>query len=274
MKKYFVISDIHSFFTPFKKALDDAGFDPTNKDHWLIVAGDLFDRGPDSLQVYNYISKLKRKILIRGNHEDLFEDAYKRQAFLYYDLSNGTVKTFYEINKIKYNQFLAFNSDNDTSIFNTNKTRLLREWINQKFVDYVEFTNFVIVHSWIPLEVNENCEYCYNPKWRKASQEEWQRARWGNPFKWSALNLGVPNKKIIVGHWHCSAGWANILNLTEFGRDARFDIFENDNLIAIDACTAHSNKCNVFVFEDDAKPKKGKTYNQWTLLRKSSKRKQ
>ena len=37
MPKFFVTSDIHSFMNPLKRALDEKGFDPTNKDHWLVV---------------------------------------------------------------------------------------------------------------------------------------------------------------------------------------------------------------------------------------------
>ena len=40
MPKFFVTSDIHSFMNPLKRALDEKGFDPTNKDHWLVVCGD------------------------------------------------------------------------------------------------------------------------------------------------------------------------------------------------------------------------------------------
>lgn len=38
MPKFFVISDVHSFYTPMKEALDAAGFDPDDEDHWLISA--------------------------------------------------------------------------------------------------------------------------------------------------------------------------------------------------------------------------------------------
>ena len=40
--KYFVVSDIHSFFDEFKKAIGEAGFDPTNENHKLIICGDLY----------------------------------------------------------------------------------------------------------------------------------------------------------------------------------------------------------------------------------------
>ena len=46
---YFVVSDVHSFWDPFEAALTASGFEKDNKNHKLIVCGDMFDRGPDSL---------------------------------------------------------------------------------------------------------------------------------------------------------------------------------------------------------------------------------
>jgi len=41
MKKYFVASDTHSFYTPFIKELNKTGFDLNNEEHILIICGDL-----------------------------------------------------------------------------------------------------------------------------------------------------------------------------------------------------------------------------------------
>lgn len=68
MKKYFVASDIHSFYTPFVKELNKTSFDLNNEEHILIICGDLFDRGSESLKLYEFIKSLpkERRILIRG----------------------------------------------------------------------------------------------------------------------------------------------------------------------------------------------------------------
>jgi hypothetical protein len=44
------------------------GFDACNNEHVLIVCGDLFDRGSESLKLYEFIKSLpkERRILIRG----------------------------------------------------------------------------------------------------------------------------------------------------------------------------------------------------------------
>ncbi|MBR6657532.1 MAG: metallophosphoesterase [Oscillospiraceae bacterium] len=45
MPKFFVFSDVHGFYSMFMEALDNAGYDKNNPEHWLISCGDNFDRG-------------------------------------------------------------------------------------------------------------------------------------------------------------------------------------------------------------------------------------
>ena len=97
--KYFVVSDIHSFYSELKKALDIAGFNKRNKDHTLIVCGDIFDRGPETVELYKFLTSIpkKRCILIKGNHELLYEALLKKKLPESYDFSNHTVDTFCQI---------------------------------------------------------------------------------------------------------------------------------------------------------------------------------
>ena len=97
--KYFVVSDIHSFGNILAKTLKKCGFDKRNKNHTLIVCGDVFDRGTDTVKVYNYLKSIpkKRCILIKGNHESLYFDLLKKYYPDSYDFSNGTVLTFAQI---------------------------------------------------------------------------------------------------------------------------------------------------------------------------------
>ena len=97
MKKLFVVSDTHSFYSELKLALDKAGFDENDESHWLIVCGDAFDRGEESLEMLHFLMSLERKILVRGNHDSLLEDCCKRRYAFGHDISNGTAKTIYDI---------------------------------------------------------------------------------------------------------------------------------------------------------------------------------
>ena len=53
-KKFFVIADVHSFYTEMKRALDVAGFEINNPDHILISCGDALDRGSQSSVEFSF----------------------------------------------------------------------------------------------------------------------------------------------------------------------------------------------------------------------------
>ena len=90
MTKLFCISDVHGFYDEMIKALNDAGFEPDNPDHLLIGLGDYIDRGRQPMQVVRYLHNLPNKVLIKGNHEDLFEECCLRGFPYNHDVSNGT----------------------------------------------------------------------------------------------------------------------------------------------------------------------------------------
>ena len=100
-KTLFIVSDIHSFYTPFKKALDEKGFDANSENHWLIVCGDAFDRGTESKEVLNFLLSLERKILVKGNHDLLLQELISRGYPQYHDSRNGTKQTVLDLGKEK-----------------------------------------------------------------------------------------------------------------------------------------------------------------------------
>ena len=80
MKKYFIVADIHSFYTEMIKALEEKGWDINNPDHIFVSLGDLLDRGNEPMECLKFVNSIPRdrKILIRGNHEDLIEECLDR----------------------------------------------------------------------------------------------------------------------------------------------------------------------------------------------------
>lgn len=245
--KLFIISDIHGFYDEMIDSLKNADFDKDNLNHYLICLGDYFDRGKYPVEVMRYLRNLDRKILIRGNHEELLEDLCDRSDFLMHDISNGT-----------YDTVLRFSSDPYFSF--AEKCDFTEKKIKPFFSmmeNYFETENYIFVHSWIPLINKDNLpkyytknrKFEFNPNWRNANQREWDEAMWGNPFELAKKFL--PDKTIVFGHWHCSAGWAEKENRSEFGEDAKFDIFYGDGFIGIDACTARTKKINCLVLEDN-----------------------
>lgn len=250
MPKFFVVSDIHSFYTPLKKALDDKGFDPNNEDHWLIVCGDAFDRGYESNEVLHLLMSLERKILVKGNHDILLEECCMREYPYSYDTSNGTRRTIQDLGGIYGIPF--------DECCQTTWNRLAR--YRELLVNYFETKNYIFVHSWIPLIVIDDypkyytrARECYfNPNWRNATEKEWEQAMWGNPFDLHMLGLNQTGKTIVFGHWHCSAGHKMLGHCNdEVGDDAIWEPCYAEGIIGIDRCTAHTGEVNVIVVEDE-----------------------
>ena len=96
--KYYVTADVHGFYTILHDALEEVGFFAETQPHKLIILGDLFDRGTEAPELQEFILKLmeeNRVILVKGNHEDLFEEMLTEDAGLPYrhHVSNGTYMT-------------------------------------------------------------------------------------------------------------------------------------------------------------------------------------
>lgn len=237
MPKFFVCSDIHSFYTPLKKALDEKGFDPHNEDHWLVVCGDCFDRGDESCVLLKYLMQLERKILIRGNHDNLLEECCMREYPQWHDASNGTKKTIEDIGGASVGRPF-----DECCLRTWNITAAYRSLL----VNYLETQNYIFVHSWIPTRCGG-----YDAYWRKANQDRWNDVMWENPFDLADFGLNQTGKTIVFGHYHTSYARAVNENKPEWGNDADFSIYYGDKYIGLDGCTAYSGQVNVLVLEDE-----------------------
>lgn len=256
--KYFCVSDVHGFYDQLISALNIAGFDRNNPNHMLISCGDHFDRGRQPMEVLDYLMNLPRKILIRGNHEDLLTECCARGWFHPYDESNGTFHTVHDLSADFATQYKEEKGDYPQARERCGAAIQLLQPFFSQLETYYETENYIFVHAWIPVQVHDSAPFHHlrgrkfsaHPAWRNASEEEWDQARWLNPFTMAKLGLQT-EKTIVCGHWHCSAGWASAEGRSEFGEDALFDIYEGDGFIAIDGCTAHTGKVNVLVVEDE-----------------------
>ena len=231
--KFFIVSDVHSFYTPMIEALDEAGFEKDNPNHWFISCGDNFDRGNESEKVRQFLLNLPQKTLIKGNHEDLILDCCERSYPEFHDAANGTMDTIIELGHGDLNGFE----------WACEITEIKLEPLLNQMVNYFETKNYVFVHSFIPYWIDTN--------WRDGTKKDWKKARWGNPFKLCNMGYWKENKKLVFGHWHTSIEWSKILHTSEHGEDAVYDIYESKSFIGIDTCTALSNKVNVLVVEDE-----------------------
>lgn len=249
MKKIFVTSDVHSHFDIFYEALLAMGFDINNPEHILALCGDLFDRGDQTVELFEFVKSLgDRFIYVRGNHEDLLFDCIAEirsgRVPSSHHFHNGTVKTICQF--CKQNEWIVYDPTWRDKICEIMQPVL--DFINDKCVNYAEIGDYILVHGWVP---------CYHglDDFRNATDEDWKQARWDNGMEmWRYPRCRVEGKTVVCGHWHCSWGWSNIKQeRKEFPTTNRvdwqksFEPFVEDGIIAIDACTAYSKLCNVIV---------------------------
>ena len=252
MPKFFVTSDIHSFCTPLKKALDKKGFDPNNEDHWLVVCGDVFDRGDESKEVLYFLMSLERKILVKGNHEWLLEQCVNEISRGVvpgrHHFSNGTIKTICQF--CGENEWIIYDPSWRDKICKTMQPIL--DFIHKNCVNYAEIGDYIMVHGWIP-------SFQHLDDFRDATDDEWEESMWWNGMEmWKNPKNRVNGKTIVCGHYHCSWGWSHIKQKRkEFPQKSKkdweksFEPFVEDGIIAIDSCVAHTGLINCVVLECD-----------------------
>ena len=252
MNKFFVMSDIHSFYDEMIKALQNAGYDENDPTHYIVVCGDIFDRGTQPIETLKFFHNKPRCILVRGNHEDLFEDCCHRQKPLMHDISNGTWETINILGSYQHSK----TGLNDRTIC-SNALDMVKP-VFDKMVDYFETKKYVFVHGYIPVSdapsiyVKNEYPIYYHENWRELGDKAWSVARWENGMDVASRGFIEPYKLVVCGHWHTS--WAHSRfddDGAEWGPTANFDPYWGDGVIGIDGCTAYSGKVNCIVLEDE-----------------------
>ena len=281
--KYFIVSDIHSAYTPLKTALTEKGFDLANPEHILVVNGDLFDRMDESKQLLEFVKSLDdRFIYVRGNHEDLLQDLYadimSNRPIGSHHFSNGTVKTICDLCDLTHTDFNNWGYTDNAQLKIKEIIGDLLDYIESKCINYFEIANkYIITHCWIPLIEKEDNYYYYSAKklylgiydkWNIDPtaledkeffeyRSKWMASRWGNPFECWKQKMCPEGKVIVSGHWHTSYGFSHIdMKLKEWPDKNRkdwqdsFKIWKRDNFIAIDGCVAYSGIVNCLVINE------------------------
>lgn len=239
--KYFIVSDVHSFYKPLMKALNSLNFNSGTDT--LISLGDLFDRGPDSVNLLDFIDSLPNKILIRGNHDTALEDIRNLRRYPNdIDEHNGTIRTIMD---------LGGHDNLYDNIRELSRNEKLYNYL-KSLRNYYETDDYLFVHGWFPYDEENYTDY-----YKTASQDEWDSATWDNGFvEYQIMNRSEKpiNKTVVFGHYHTSFGH-HYLNGDgkEFPdkdlSECNFSIFNNGKIIGMDACTALTGKCNCLVLK-------------------------
>ena len=262
--KYFVVADVHGFYSELINALNAKGFNPNDTEHKLVICGDLLDRGRGAVQLQNYVLDLMAKdkvVLIKGNHEDLMLDLVNNigfYTFRFFDThhySNRTVDSGEQL--VGMSDFDVIRQPDEFAA-KVKETPFVNTII-PAMKDNFETEHYIFVHGWIPCYGDKQSKnYEYNSDWRNADAEDWDKARWYNGMELAhKYKIVEPGKTIVCGHWHCSWGWSHIKQKRkEFpeknrkGWEKSFEPYAEEGIIALDACTSYSGIINVVVLED------------------------
>ena len=233
----FAVSDVHGHYTALMQALEESGFDAGNENHVFLSLGDLADRGTENVKVYEFVKSLPRKILLKGNHEDMLRDILTGGEVSVTDIYNGTDITVAEllgeeaidkygfIDLYKYEEKIA-----ETLSF------------LDSMENYFEFGDYVFTHGWLPCDIDlAHRKARVLDDWRNATEEEWSEARWLSWKEMYAVGAMLAGKTVVCGHRPARMG-DTFDPMRERDCD---DIFYGDGVIAIDAYTIRSGKVNV-----------------------------
>lgn len=127
----YVMSDLHGMYDKFIKMLETIDFSDEDK---LYIIGDVIDRGPNCVDILEYIITHKNITLLKGNHEQMYidyiESDYRDNIYLY----NGGNMTLDELAEKSTEHNLV---DKYYKYFKTLKT-------------YEVVNNYILVHAAFP----------------------------------------------------------------------------------------------------------------------------
>ncbi len=73
-RNVYIFGDIHGNLKPLRRALKKVKYNPAKGDY-LIGCGDWLDRGPNVLEIAQFIEETENLHWVRGNHEDMLQNA-------------------------------------------------------------------------------------------------------------------------------------------------------------------------------------------------------
>lgn len=264
-KTIFALSDIHGHFQEMQKALHDVGYNEDDPSHLLIVCGDLFDRGIESVAIFKYLYRLtqeKKAIVIKGNHDTMFQEFLEGSNPYFNWRYNGMRTTFDDFwgtsnslkNMIELKELGNINYDDFEECFNVyinrtrnninNKYSYLLDWL-KNMPYYYETKKYIFTHGSIDTKVND----WHHPTKQKHKYCGWEACTWddGSFFGESICNT---NKIVVIGHFATNVLREIYYNEPKDNSDYSILKREDGRIIALDSCTIVSKKVNVLKVDD------------------------
>ena len=237
MKKYFIFADVHGCFSALLVALDNAGFDPENKEHILLSLGDNFDRGKENSNVADFLIKYhkqERLLGILGNHDEFFlQFLLELNDGIFNCQQNGMIETLDSLAGLDASKFLWEHPEVIIAKIKENYPELISmmadEWENEFVIGMYSFTHAGYT------DINY-------------LNEKWEPDNWAKTEKF-VMYYEKQDLNYVFGHWH-----AYRLHRV-FGTSGKNDMvhtpFIYKNFIGIDPCSNLSQIVNVLVLENN-----------------------
>ena len=256
-KKIFFISDLHGNYTDTIKCLKNKGYNENNENHLIVVLGDIFDRGQENLEVYEWLYKAtkdKKAIVTNGNHHKFFIDFLEGSINPFNYIHNGMDTTIGDF----WHRTRPFESwcllEDKCDIDNYNYARWAKKCRNdikreypellgwlKSLPEYFESENYIGVHASLDLKVPDwHYPHCF-----RHTLVDWEALHFddGNFF----TQQNTTGKNLVLGHFSTS----ELRRIYGVGDADDHSILKTeDNKYFIDTCTILTNKVNVLVVED------------------------
>lgn len=261
LTRYVFVSDVHGRFDKLTEALAGVNF---NKDtDTLVVLGDSFDRGDQSLEVLKYIMSCPNRILIWGNHDFRLRELMLGKVAGGHDYSNGVLETMHSFcpnhKNISTIDILVHIMQSSSEYEDT--YRLLWRYFSE-CVWAAEWADLIATHGWLPYErkiigrkmgkIEEEVKLFSD--WRSADRDAWYNASWAHTELCCHYEC-YPNKPLIVGHWHAWRLHIFFNNMPYHTAPFTTCIGADGKLIAIDGCSnAAEGVVNTWIKTDNREP--------------------
>lgn len=240
--RYFIFSDTHGKFTALKKALDDAGYDSNNKNHWLISAGDLFDRGRENKEIYEFLDSIEQKTMILGNHDEyLLNILNGRFSNLVWNCrNNGLATTLANFSNTREDYFYSIK---DTDTFSAGFQVCIQ--IQRIFPKLKKFLNSMVHAIMIDKNIITHAGFI-------KSQGTWDYITNNQTITKNFIKEAEKwelDYTFIFGHWH-----AFDLNESFCGLRDNKKPFIYKNFVGLDACSILFDQVFVYQIESETEP--------------------
>lgn len=260
-RNIYATSDIHGHYKALIEAVSSTGFNPINGDDLLVVCGDMFDRGGESLAVYEYLKELwdnKRAVIIKGNHEQMFIDYLEGKNISPFNyIRNGLDKTFAEFlhcTKPFETWCLFKNIENPTYGNFAEWVTEVKEEINEEYPEllpwlkslpyYFETEDYIFTHGAIDTEAED----WKNPMIERCGKTGWEALTWddGSFFGKDINNI---DKSVVIGHFgtnHLREMYGIVDN--SLGDNYNILCRSDGKVIALDSTVVVSGRLNCVYF--------------------------